>query len=142
MIKPVTEAIHENEKAWSLREQNMVRPPTHQVHRWQIITVVRNDKLAEWWNDLGPAAEFRAPGIEIPALFEHSVAELRDIATEYRLGDDYWRKRTAELSAESTLVKDWLEQMEEDWRVIRNQSSFGPGVSKQRNGFDRRAVKP
>ncbi len=139
-MKPVTIAVHEDEKAWALRELNLVRPPTRQWHRWQIVTVIRNDELTEWWHDLGPMKRFTAPQIEIPGLLEHTVAEIRDIAEQYRLGDDYWTKRAEELAAESTIIPDLLNQREEQRRVIHNRSSFGPGVRTQRNGFPLKAV--
>ncbi len=140
-VKPVTFAVHEDEKAWSLREVNLVRPPKHQNRRYQVITVIRDDRLTEWWKDLGPAKKFTVPQLEIPALMEHSVAELRAIAEEYRLGDDYWTARSAEIAAESTLIPDIINQREERQKIIHNRSTFGADVRKQRNGFPLRAVK-
>ena len=138
-MKPVTLAVHEDEKAWSLRERNLVRPPSFQLHRYQIITVIRDDALAEWWHDLGPAANFKGPEIEVPSLLCHSVAELREIADGERNRTD-WIKFTAEKQAESTLIMDFLNQVEENWRIINNQSVFGPGVTHQRDGFPKREV--
>lgn len=140
-MRPTTLFIHPDEKAMSLREINLVRPPTHQWHRYQIVTVNRGDELAEWWKDLGPSEAYQRPEVEIPSLWEHSVGELWDIAQHYRLQDDYWRKRTAEWQAESTLIPDFLDQHMERWRIIRNQSQFGPGYAKQRNGFFKEAVR-
>ena len=140
-MKPATNVIHPDEKAWSLREINLVRPPTHQWHRWQIVTVVRGDALAEWWRDLGPKAAFPRPEMEIPALGEHTVGELWDMAEHYRLQDDYWLSRTRELAAGCTLISDFLDQKEEMWRVIRNQSQFGPKQHKQRVGFPKREAQ-
>lgn len=140
-MKPVTIVIHPDEKAWSLREINLVRPPTHQWHRWQIVTVVRNDRLAEWWNDLGPSASFPVQQFEVPSLGEHTVGELLDIAEHSRLQDDYWQKRAVEITDGCTLIADFLDQKEERWRVINNQTVSGPLVTKQRDGFDKRAAQ-
>lgn len=139
-MKPVTLFVHPDEKAMSLREQNMVRPPTHQWHRYQIVTVNRGDELAEWWRDLGPSENFPAPGCEIPALWEHTVGELWDIAQHYRLQDDYWRKTAEEIQGESTLIPDFLNQYQERNEILRNRSRFGPGYTKQRNGFPKEAI--
>lgn len=139
-MKAVTLVIHPDEKAMSLREINLVRPPSYQWHRFQIVTVNRGDELAEWWRDLGPAEEFTRPGVEVPSLWEHTVGELWDIADHYRMQDDYWQKFAEERAAESSLVNDFLEQYEERSKIIKNQSQFGPGVSHQRNGFSRSAV--
>jgi hypothetical protein len=46
-----------------------------------------------------------------------------------------------ERQAESTLISDILKQEEELIDVRQNRSSFGPGVSVQRNDFPREAVK-
>ena len=138
-MKPVTLAIHENERAWSIRERNLVRPPAFQWRRWQIITVIRNDQLTEWWDDLGPSANFKGLGFEMPSLGEYSVAELRDHATRLR-NDTTWVGFAAEKQAESTLIKDFLDQVEEHWKVINNQSTYGPGGHKQRDGFPKKAV--
>lgn len=137
-MKPVTLAVHENEKAWSLREINMVRPPRFQRQRWQVITVVRDDALAEWWHELGPADSFKGPEFEVPSLGVHSVAELRDIALGERNRTD-WDTFIAE-QGPSTLIADFLAQAEEHWKVINNQSVFGPGVTKQRVGFSKKAA--
>ena len=130
-MKPVTLFILPNEKAWALREINLVRPPTHQWRRYQIVTVVRADVLSEWWRDMGPTVP--RPEIEIPSLGEHTVAELQGIAEQYQ--DDHWGKFVAEKQAESTLIPDFLDQYAERSLIIKNKSKFGPGYSKQRNGF-------
>lgn len=133
--RPATTVISPDERAWALREVNLVRPPTHQWHRWQVVTVVRDDALAEWWRDLGPKALYSRPEVEIPSLGEHTVGELWDMAAHYRLQDDYWMKRTQELTEGCTLIHDFLEQKAEMRKVMRNQSVYGPGGHKQRDGF-------
>ena len=139
-VCPVTPFIHKDEKALRLAEWNMIRPPVMQLHRWQVLFVNRADAIAEHWIDLGPAENFKAPELNIPLLWEHSVAEAQDIATRERLGSDHWQKFLAERQAASTLIPDFLEQKAERWKVINNQSVFGPGVTKPRNGFSKRAA--
>ena len=139
-MKPATLFIHPDEKAMSLREINLIRPPTYQWHRWQIVTVNRGDALSEWWKDLGPKSNFPRPELEIPSFWEHTVGELWDMAQHYRLQDDYWRKFALEQAAESSLITDWTEQVEERREVINNRSKFGPGYTKQRVGFSRKAA--
>ena len=133
----VTLAVHENEKAWALRELNFVRPPLFQRRRYQIIVVNRDDKLVEWWDDLGAAEQFKGPEFDVPSLWEHSVAELRDIAASKR-DDETWVTYMAEQRADSTLIEDFLTQVEEHWKLIYNRSTFGPGGHTQRNGFPRK----
>ena len=137
-MRPVILAVRDDEPAWSLRERNQAAGVGYK--RFQVITVVRNDDLAEWWTELGPAENFSAPEVEIPSLLVHTVAELREIADQHRWRDNYWEKFTAEQVAESTLIPDFINQVEEHWKVIRNQSVFGPGGTTQRNGFSKRAA--
>ena len=140
MIALATNVIHPDEKAYILGERNLIRPPLHEWRRYQVIVVNRDDQLAEWWDDLGPAEDFTAPGLDVLSEWEHTVAELQDIAERQRLGEDYWQKRLVELEGESTLIPDFLNYKEEAWKVINNQSVFGPGVSKQRIGFSKEAA--
>ena len=73
----------------------MQSPGAKGFHRYQIITVVRNDELVEWHHDMGPATKFK--GIDqfrIPGgvrdertrriYIEHTVGELQDIANQLR----------------------------------------------------------
>lgn len=140
MITPVTLAVHKDEKAWKLREQNLVRPPSNQWHRWQFIWVQRNGVMYEWANDLGPSENFTQPGCEIPSLWEHTVAELQEIAEIHRYKDDFWQRFMAEQTAESTMFEDYRNQTAERHEVIHNRSVYGPKHKKQRIGFDRRAA--
>lgn len=140
VLTPVTAAVHEDEKAWSLRETNMIRPPSYRLRRYQVITVIRDDVKTQWWNDMGPAEDFTTPQLEVPSLLEHSVAELRDIALSQHDGSAYWLKFMAEKQAESTLMTDAVAYFEENRKRIHNLSVFGPGGHKQRNGFDRKAA--
>ena len=138
-----------NEKAYLLCEVNLTpvrlfknseeRPVSFQGrHRWQLIWVNRNDRLAIHKTDLGPAANFKAEPFRIPSFWMHSIAQLQHIAERERLGDDYWQKRLAELASENTLITDFIDQCAEAQRVIANQSVFGPAIRRQRNGFPSR----
>jgi hypothetical protein len=129
------ESVKPDEKAFRLSELVLMAPDYAGFRRYQVILVNRNDDMAEYRLDLGPADGFTAPEFQVLAMWEHTVAELQDIADRQRLGDDYWQKRTAELQAESTLIEDWHDQVEERRELIHNRSTFGPGYRKQRNGF-------
>lgn len=77
-----------------LFELDFPAPGTGKQHRFQIILVVRNGKVVEYREDLGPAADyatrpqFRVPGgwIDDAGKLDpvHTVGELRDIADELR----------------------------------------------------------
>ena len=65
-------------------------------HRYQIISVVRDDRLAEYEEDLGPREGFSADEFEIPGgvwdpatgkgQILHTVAELQAYAAAHRQG--------------------------------------------------------
>lgn len=80
-----------DEKALILIEVNRLTQDYRSLRRYQIIGVVRNDKKASVWHDLGPADSFSAPEFSLPSLYpldelgerwgmEHTVGELLDIA--------------------------------------------------------------
>ena len=130
-----TVAIGADELPFDLVERIGSMPGSPDLHRYQIIHVVRGDKMYEYQEDLGLASNFTAPEFRILGLHCHTTQELREIADQNRLQDDYWAKRTKELQAESTLITDAVEQREEGHKVIHNRSVFGPGGKTQRNGF-------
>jgi hypothetical protein len=135
-----TDFLLPDEKALVLVEANQLSPDYKRKRRFQLVYVVRGDKIAEHRKDLGAASNFKAPQFRIPALFEHTVGELWDMADICRLGDDYAEKRIAEVTAESTLINDTVAWHEQKMRIIRNRTVSGPGYTKQRNGFPRKAV--
>jgi len=134
---PITETVHPDEKAWRLKELNVMRMrgKVNELRRIQTVWVNRSGVIYEWSRDLGPASKFSNPGCDIPALWEHTVGELWDIAETHRLKDDYWQKFCQEQAGESSLIDDWTNQVHERHEIIHNRSVIGPKVRKQRNGF-------
>ena len=98
MAQLVTGAVdvQRNEPDYALAEGNLQPPDSSGWRRYQIIYVIRNDKLAEYREDLGPRENFTAEAFRIPGgvwdsdtrrlEIVHSVAELKDIAENVRLG--------------------------------------------------------
>lgn len=126
-----------NEPAWLLRETNELNKSFRSRRRYQRIWVNRNDELTVFTKDLGPAADFTYPELQIPAEWEHTVAELQAIAEEVREGKEL-NELMEERQSESTLVQDWLDQVERRRKVMHNRSVFGPVGTTQRNGFSLR----
>ena len=58
MLEIATSYVLNDEPALGLSEVNLVSPETHQWHRYQIIRVVRDDKVAEYREDMGPSKNF------------------------------------------------------------------------------------
>lgn len=88
-----TDFIRLDEPCYGLFELNFQSPGSRGFHRYQIIQVIRNDRIAEFRKDLGASKKFK--GIDqfrIPGGFKsngtvhivHKVGELIDIANEMR----------------------------------------------------------
>ncbi|KKL20196.1 hypothetical protein LCGC14_2457890 [marine sediment metagenome] len=136
----VTQSISKDEPCHGLYDgpRNIPR----KGHRWvQAVYVIRDDAIAEYLEDIGPASDYaRIQPMMIPSFGENTVAQLQEFALKNR-HDEYWAKRVDEMLAESTLIEDHLRQFEVDREVIRNRSHFGPGIAAQRNGYPRKAAR-
>jgi len=96
-LKVAANTITGNEKAWGLFEMHLQSPGHRGVHRYQIIQVIRDGKIAEWRKDMGLAKNFKGvKQLRIPSLLEHTVDELMGLADELRNETDID-------------IKDWLE---------------------------------
>ena len=90
----VTDRVFPDDPAYGLYELNYPAQGTGSWHRYQIIQVMRGDRVVEHRTDLGPAKKYSAiPQIRIPGgvvldsgRFEvvHTVGELREIADQMR----------------------------------------------------------
>ena len=88
--------VHLDEPAFNLTEVNLQAPDNSGWRRYQIIFVVRGERMAEYREDLGPKESFTADSFRIPGgVWDastrrmevlHSVGELREIAEYVRLG--------------------------------------------------------
>lgn len=88
-----TTVVHPNEPCWGLSEVNLQSPGSRGFHRYQLIFVIRNDKVYEYRKDMGLAKNFSAIQFRIPGGFRqpdgrfdivHTVAELQGIADDMR----------------------------------------------------------
>ncbi len=80
-----TNTIVGDEKAYSLAEMNEMCPDYSGFHRYQIIQVNRDGKLAQFRFDMGSVNKYKGvKQLRIPSLWEHSVDELRFLADELR----------------------------------------------------------
>lgn len=101
--------VHPNEPCYLIYEINEPAPDSRSVHRYRHILVSRNDRLAEYVEDLGLASNFpNAHQSQVKTggmtngigWSEHSVAEAVGIIKEYRYNyvdiDDLPRLRDLE----------------------------------------------
>ena len=150
-ILPVTEYILPNEKAYVLAEvtatpyrmsragRRFVPDDWSGLHRWQLVWVNRGDALAMHIEDLGLASAFKAGAFQIIAVWEHTVAECRDMAATQRgLDGADMADFLAHRQGESTLISDFLRAKEEGAKAYLNQTFSAPGLFKQRNTFLKR----
>ena len=80
-----TLSVHPNEKAYGYQEVHLQSPDSGGFHRYRILIVNRDGKLAEYREDMGLASKYKgAKQLNIPSLWEHSVAELIDLANQLR----------------------------------------------------------
>lgn len=132
-----------DEPCWKLVEMNLPPPDFHEHHRYQLVRVCRNDALVWVRMDLGLVSDWG--DTETFSILGHpgftTVAKMQEIADEKR-ADLYWQRFLAEQLAEEqeTFIPRWIDEEEELQRIRRNQSQFGPGWAKQRNGLDTRLV--
>ena len=125
-VDEITRLVSDDEMCFSLREKN--KPSGKKgMHRFQELRVVRYDKLVTAYVDLGPSYMFTADPIFIPGgqvvngrgEAWHTVAELREIAEEFRGRPAH---RYFELS---DLQSAFYNKVEERKRKRKNQSTFG-----------------
>lgn len=81
----VTNTVKGDEKAWELVEVDLQSPGYKGFHRYQVIRVLRDGRIAEFKHDMGLSKKWKGvKQIRIPSLWEHSVDELKDLADELR----------------------------------------------------------
>ena len=87
MIILATSYVLGNEKAYSLQEAHLQSPGSGGFHRYKIIIVNRDGRLAEYREDMGLASNFKGiRQFNVPSFgtWEHTVDELLDIADTLR----------------------------------------------------------
>ena len=127
---PATLVIRRDEPCFNLSELNQLSSGLNQaLHRFQVIIVVRDDRLAEYRVDLGPAGAFNRPEFRIPGgvvvghgriEILHTVAELMEIADNLR------NTPFALPFAPADLTKEYYDYLDELPRLRKAQSTFGP----------------
>ena len=133
-LLPATLEVSYDEPAFHLSE--LVQPSSLGApRRFQIILVIRNDDLAEYRIDLGPASDFTAPEFRIPGGIVddstgrgeilHTVGELKDIAIEMR-------ERGMPTLPKRDIWQEFYDQQEEQEKSAIGYTVFGPGGSTVR----------
>jgi len=93
-IIPATSYVLKDEKAIWLAELHKQSSGYKGFHRYQVITVVRDDAPAQFWRDMGPVSKWKdTDPFIIPSLMEHTVAELQEMARQQRSEKSPFDKR-------------------------------------------------
>lgn len=80
-----TSYAEDNEKAMGIAEVEKMHPDNHGFHRFQIIYVIRDGKIAEFTKDLGMAKDYSWTNpFTIYSFMEYSVGELMGMAEQVR----------------------------------------------------------
>ena len=134
---PVTLVIRQDEPCFNLSELNQLcEPPNQRLHRYQVLLVVRDDRLAEHRRDLGPAAGFTRPEFRVPGGVSlgggkieilHTVAELQEVADHLR------HERWSLPFQPADLAQEYYEYIDQSARVRRHQSTSGPLAHLERS---------
>ena len=121
-MKIETAFVHPDEPCHGLREEPRMMPGPNgsQSWRWvQTVFVVRGDAIAAHTTDFGPAENFQhVTPLMMPSFGDDTVAQLREHAEKNR-HDDYWQKRAEAQLAESTLIRDHIEQIDMRREYVR-----------------------
>lgn len=105
------------------------------------VFVYRDDAIACWERDFGSAEDWPyVPPMMVPCMGEEKVGPMQDMGERHRY-DDRWRKQIERYRAESTLMRDVLEQDLQRTEIVRNRSQFGPYINAQRNDWSREASR-
>ena len=114
-MKIETFFVRHDEPCHGLREEPRLMPGPNGSTSWrwtQTVFVIRGDTIAAHTTDLGPAETFKdVTPLMMPSFGDDTVAQLREHAEKNR-HDTYWQKRAQAQMAESTLVRDHIEQID------------------------------
>ena len=141
----VAREVHMDEPVAFMQEVYALNRRNSHRRRWQVIAVVRMDQLFGFWTDLGPVSDFeteiegetyRQPMYQQPVAFAHNVGECLEMA-ELGRNDEYASKHLHEQTMNSTIHEQYRQVVEQDMKLIRNQSTFAAtgGFKMERNDY-------
>lgn len=127
-----TLAVMSDEPCFLLVEENRLSESSRYMSRYQILKIVRQDRLVNAYIYLGPASTFIADQFQLlggvvddngRGHAVHTVGELQEAAAELRN-----RPPHRELEP-LPLQQMWQEQVDQKQRFTNRPSTFGPGGS-------------
>jgi len=116
-------AINEDELVWSLAELNHLAPDSKSMRRYQQIIVLRDNRPAEWWDDMGLSSDYTKGEFRVHSFWYETVGQVRDIADYLRSQTEDWRDKI--IGAD--LVDEYKVEQEKRKLLALGHSTFGPG---------------
>ena len=135
-VAVVTRAVIDDEPCFSLREENRLSEDSKEMGRYQILRVVRNDRLVTAAIYLGPSSQFTAePFYLVGGLIDdegkgeadHTVAELQEMADEIRA------RPNVQITEGQDLQAGYINHVEERIKQQKHHSTFGSHTQLVRN---------
>lgn len=126
----VVEFVHPDEPCYFMLEQDVTKADYSGTRRFRIFAVNRNDALAYFWQDLGPATG--GDPFQIISVWEDTVGEVLDLAAYLHGHPELYEGKREELVGNSTLIKDLVDQLEQADKILRHRTHSGPSLLKQR----------
>lgn len=131
-----TRSVFDDEPCWYLGEFNLPSKSGKTRCRYQLLRVVRDDRLVTAYVYLGPASKYKADQFQMIGGYVqngrgcavHTVAELRDGADELRS-----RPPMSQQVEPSDLQGVWREFVDQRERKRKAQSTYGPKGFVQRD---------
>lgn len=126
ILLPTARPLHQDDKAWSLTEEDMLSPDGKTTQRTQTVRVVRDDRLVEFTRVLGSAFDSAAGPFYIPSYNAHTVGQLMEYANLLRT-DTGLGAAMKEHHEEVNVVQEAIEQVE----MVREYMRRNPRTVKQ-----------
>lgn len=110
------------------------------MHRYQVIGVNRDGRMALWMHDMGLASDFAFGDLQVLSLWEDTVDAVRDMADDVR--QRALEEQQSFIQERQQLLKErWPKMALEQAALLRlnrdNVSVFGPAMKAERNAFYR-----
>lgn len=119
LVLPSADALRDNEPVVMLSEYNLPDEGFTGTYRWQLIRVVRDDRLYDFPRRLGPSDSFTAsPFLWICDGDEDTVAQMIDLADRERDRDGI-KQTLAEEAGERSMFDRYVELEEQKHTLIK-----------------------
>lgn len=127
----VAEYVMPDEPCYFMLETDVMTADYKSLRRFRLFVVNRNDELAYFWQDLGPGTPHIDP-FQIISVWQDTVGDCIDLSHYLHENQETWNKKREEITGESTLIKDFFEQLEQAHKILKKETHSGPSLLVQR----------